>query len=104
MEQLTNCPQCLRHCPADALSCGRGKAFFAGEQDIGDRSHHEHDHERREHGPHGRPDKYTLEGLLMICGHHLHHGGADDLSFAVLSANEQEELKLLLTKLVDSWE
>lgn len=103
MEQLTNCPQCPRHCPTDALNCGRGKAFFAGEQDTGDRPHPEHDHEHRERGPHGRPDKNTLEGLLMICGHHLHHGGTDDLSFAALSTDEQEKLKALLIKLVDSW-
>lgn len=104
MDNLTNCPQCPRHCSVDALSCGRGKAFFADKQDTGDRSHHEYNHEHRERGPHGRPNKSTLEGLLMICVHHLHHGGADNQSFATLSVAEQEELKALLTKLVDSWE
>ena len=41
----------------------------------------------------------------MICGHTLHHGEKNRAElFAGLSGSEQQKLKMLLTKLVDSWE
>lgn len=48
----------------------------------------------------------SLYGLLRMCGHSLHHGVIDGQSpeaFAVLSPEEQEQLKTLLQKLVKSW-
>jgi len=110
MDERNNCPQCPRHCPADALSCGRGRAYFDQENDAPKQGHGhgEHDHKNRgsheEHGDHhSKPGKNTVEGLLRICGHKLHHGGVDGDLCAALSEGEQKQLKELLTKLVESW-
>ena len=107
MDDITNCPQCPRHCPADALSCGRGRAFFGQESSMQeDHEEHEHrgfDHPRGERGHHGKPDLETLEGLLQACGHALHHGREESVSFTALSQEEQLQLKMLLKKLLESW-
>lgn len=42
---------------------------------------------------------------MRVCGHYLHHnGGEGEELFAALNGAEQESLKGLLKKLVDSWE
>ena len=65
---------------------------------------HHHGHG---HGPHGgsMPAPDSLEGLLLRCGHALHHGGhgQKDL-FAGLTQQEQDDLRGLLPKLVGSWQ
>ncbi|MGM9651313.1 MAG: hypothetical protein ACI3VX_05175 [Faecousia sp.] len=51
------------------------------------------------------PDLNTTSGLLMACGHALHHqsrGSTDP--FEALSQAEREELEGLLNKLLHSWE
>jgi len=110
MSELTNCPQCPRHCPVDALSCGRGRAYFQGNENeqSGNMEAHErgaHGHGKHEHERRGPLDKESLPGLMRICGHTLFHRSGDDVDlFAALSAQEQEQLKTLLKKLVASWE
>ncbi len=107
MDNITNCPQCPRHCPADALSCGRGRAFFG--QESGMQAYHEghvhkdFDHPHGERGHHAKPDLETLEGLLQACGHTLHHGRGGTVDFTALSQEEQLQLKTLLKKLFESW-
>lgn len=121
---------CPRGCDKDALSCGRGKAYFQAhenpmqdtsnvaqepKQDATSHNHHEHG------GHHGRKDsgrghhhmaqfpKDSLESLLMQCGHHLFHAArkGEELNaneiVKGLSSSEQEELKALLSKLIASW-
>lgn len=109
MDTMTNCPQCPRHCPADALSCGRGRAFF-GQESTGQADHERHEHKdfdrphpHGENGHHVKPDLETLEGLLSVCGHALHHGRGESVDFTALSQEEQLQLKTLLKKLLESW-
>lgn len=78
------CPGCGRHCPADALSCGRGQAIMAGERGYKDHDHRRHEHRgsggfepdehsfRRDHGVPFEKDN-SLYGLMRKCGHHLYH-------------------------------
>ena len=79
------CDQCDRHCPLDALRCGRGRRKYGGEQTesrermpIGrleqeHRPHDDHHHEEHDHhGRHGHHDEHEHHG-----GHHdehEHHG------------------------------
>lgn len=65
-EQTQVCPQCGRHCPADALQCGRGRAYF-GESGADD----DHDGEGRHHHGHG-------DGHDHHHGHDHSHGGGHD--------------------------
>lgn len=102
--QTTTCPQCPNHCPSDALHCDRGRAFFASEKDPGTATTELGHHGPSDHAPHSTPGKNTLEGLLRICGHTLHHQEISGNLFQALSAEEQDQLKALLAKLVDSWE
>ena len=47
------------------------------------------------------PEPDSLEGLLLRCGHRLHHGGPDQCSlFSALTPDEQELLQRLLQKLL----
>lgn len=102
-----NCPCCGRHCPSDALSCGRGMEYFGvtGKQ--------------RERGGHGGPGRgedpnaplsQRVLGAMRRCGHYLHHnaghGGAVDSEalLAALSEREQQELLDLLNKCMQGWE
>lgn len=112
---MTNCPQCPRRCPIEAVSCERGEELvrrikagepldLSGLRESQERRHRDR-HGHGKHDGHGRPDKNTLEGLLMICGHTLHHGEKKRAElFAGLTGSEQQELKVLLAKLVNSWE
>ena len=109
MDNTTNCPQCPRHCTADALSCGRGRAFFGQESSMQE-DHEEHEHRGFDHpysygerGHHAKPDLETLEGLLSACGHTFHHGKGESVDFTALSLEEQLQLKTLLKTLLESW-
>ena len=102
MDNLTNCPQCPKHCPVEALSCGRGRAYFGQSIEAQPQEVHD-DHHHGEHGHHGKPNLDSLEGLLRFFGHALHHGSVEDDAFTALSMDEQEQLKGLLKKLADSW-
>ncbi len=62
-EALPNCPRCRRHCPIDAVSCGRGKELveklLSGEMTLeaaaqpGEGKPREgHSHEGHHHGGH----------------------------------------------------
>lgn len=42
-------------------------------------------------------------GLLMQCGHFLHHGGADGADLSALNPAEQAELERLLAVLLADW-
>ena len=109
MGNIMNCPQCPRHCPSDALGCGRGRAFF-GQKSSMQEDHEEHEyrgfdhpHLHGERGHHAKPDLENLEGLLSVCGHALHHGRRETVDFTALSLEEQLQMKTLLKKLLESW-
>lgn len=119
--QKKTCPICPNHCAEDALHCEKGKSYFRGGQgDNRQQGHfhkgrhggrHEHGHEPSHGKPHGYFDNHFSEdglpGVFMQCGHHLfrclHEGMDDKEMFYGLSDSEKEELKGLLTKLLDSW-
>ncbi len=86
-----HCDQCENQCPVDDLKCGKGRRHFGLEPDEGGKGH-----------GHSMPEGPL--GLLMQCGHVLHHGGAggEDLLRA-LNAGEQAELERLLTALLNDW-
>ena len=99
-EQITNCPQCGRHCDLTMPNCERGKRFaeqitngVTPEQAMSG-GHHDHHHG-------GRPDDDSLAGMFRACGHRLHHGGEGaEKMFDKLTPQEQETLKGLLKKLL----
>lgn len=124
------CPMCPRGCNQNALSCGRGKAYFQAQetqsnletasnalhnQDSTSQSypdHSTHHGKRKGRGHHHRENQFpqdSLASLLMQCGHHLFHltrkGDEVDADEIVkgLSASEQDQLKELLKKLITSW-
>lgn len=86
-----HCDQCENQCPIDALQCGRGRRHFGLEQDNSGR------------GERGREMPSGALGLLMQCGHFLHHGGANGADLSALNTQEQAELERLLTVLLTDW-
>lgn len=86
------CDQCENKCPIDALSCGKGRRHFGMEPSESGKERH------------GRKMPDGVIGLLMQCGHVLHHGGADDQDLLqVLKLQEQAELERILKILLDDW-
>ncbi len=91
------CPGCKRHCSADHLHCSRGKSYFRQETD-----------QTIEKGRDNSSMKDETVLLMLRCGHLLHHGLSeraekeDILQF--LSADEKNELTMLLKKCLNSWE
>ena len=95
----TNCNQCPNGCPADALKCGKGRAYF----------------ERLKSGeaaPEPLPESENeLVRLLTKCGRIAEHksskmrehGKDDGAMFQSLSEEEQTQLSTLLTKLQTTW-
>lgn len=83
------CPQCPNHCSKDALMCGRGQAYFGGEQTQSSR-----------HMP--RKEDDSIIGLLRQCGHILHHG-TQSPDIDKLTPQEQQSLRQLLIKLMENW-
>ena len=84
-----HCNQCENQCPIDALKCGKGRRHFGLEPAEG-----------------GKPDREMpggALGLLMQCGHFLHHGGADGADLSALNPAEQAELERLLAVLLTDW-
>lgn len=90
--QGQTCPQCGRHCPADALECGRGRSYFgvAGEeQGCG----HKHKH------------LGGLPGLLHRCGRFVRHSDLEEAElFQALTGEEKAALQDILEKLSASWQ
>ena len=89
-----NCSQCPRHCPADALSCGRGKAYF----------------ERLRSGDQFESDDETANALVELAQGVKHMGtmmkrmGRDTTSLLdALTEDEQAQLLALLKKQQDSF-
>lgn len=87
------CDQCENQCPIDALQCGKGRRHFGLDSADGSK---------------GKPSREMPSGplgLLMQCGHFLHHGGAavEDL-LSALKPQEQAELERLLMVLLTDWE
>ncbi len=101
-DEMTNCPQCENHCPADDLRCGRGRRYFEEDGMEGPdemrhechRHHGPHDRfhepdEERHHGrgcrrhrdedcrherrPHPPLDPDTLEGAFRMCARAMRH-------------------------------
>lgn len=84
-----HCDQCENQCPIDALKCGKGRRHFG-----------------LEHAEGGKPNREMpggVLGLLMQCGHILHHGGANGVDLSALNPQEQKELERMLTVLLNSW-
>lgn len=99
--KMQKCPLCHNHCPADSLSCSKGKKHFAAEsggkptKESADGKHEEKKHPKDRHGKeyekkqkkelvkeHGKKQekevrkyeqKDDLYSLLRSCGHYLHH-------------------------------
>ena len=94
-----NCNQCPKGCPADALSCGKGRAYF----------------ERLQNGeaaPAALPESENeLVRLLTKCGKVAEHksgkmrerGKDESAMFRCLTEEEQSALKELLSKLQTTW-
>ena len=94
-----NCNQCPKSCPADALSCGKGRAYF----------------ERLQNGeaaPAAMPESENeLVRLLTKCGKVAEHksekmrqhGKDESAMFQCLTEEEQTVLKELLSKLQTTW-
>ncbi|MGN0998887.1 MAG: hypothetical protein ACI4PO_04990, partial [Faecousia sp.] len=80
-----HCDQCENQCPIDALKCGKGRRHFGLEPENGGR------------GEHSREMPGGALGLLMQCGHFLHHSGENGADLSALNAQEQAELERLLT-------
>lgn len=83
-----HCDQCENQCPVDALQCGKGARHF-GLEPAG---------EGKREMPGG------AIGLLLRCGHFLHHGGVKGADVSALNPQEQAELERLLTILLTDWE
>lgn len=66
--------------------------------------HHDHHGPHGHHGPHDlkHADPNTLYGLMRLCGHALRFSPDQEAAFNGLSADEQAQLKTLLTKLLAS--
>ena len=98
---MNKCPGCSHHCDLNNLQCGKGEAILRGEEV----SSHSHEHKEGRHGGkhhgHRRPEfpEGSLADLMSKCGHRLFHGG-DEGIFDVLSAQEQNALRDILTKLL----
>lgn len=84
-----HCDQCENQCPIDALQCGKGRKHFGLEPEGS--------------GKPGREMPGGALGLLMQCGHFLHHGGADGADLSALNPAEQAELERLLAVLLTDW-
>ena len=83
------CDQCENQCPIDALKCGKGRRHFGLEPAEGEMP--------------GREMPGGPLGLLMQCGHFLHHCGANGADLSALTPQEQAELERLLTTLLADW-
>lgn len=77
--QMRVCPQCGRHCAADALQCGRGRAYFGEDgadhdHDRGGRHHHGH-RDGHDHCHHHAPDMEwgDLAEKFERCGRLISH-------------------------------
>lgn len=93
----TNCNQCPNGCPADGLSCDKGRAYF----------------ERLKNGEEAvlPPSDNPLVQLLTSCAKVAEHKsvkmrehGADESGiFKCLTAEEQTQLQTFLFKLQKTW-
>ncbi|MGN0178732.1 MAG: hypothetical protein ACI4DY_04725 [Monoglobaceae bacterium] len=94
------CPCCGLHCSIDSLHCMRGHKFFAHKADADTL-------DKKSKGDNTELNIACDEaiGLMLQCGHYLHHGmkdiDCDILSF--LSDNEKSELTSLLKKCIEHW-
>lgn len=97
--EMQYCDQCDNHCPANALKCGRGRRHF-GLENVNNGQHM-----AQHHGKHGHSLPDGPLGLLMQCGHVLHHGGTTGENLlSALTLQEQAELERMLKVLLADWE
>lgn len=95
----TNCNQCHNACPADALKCGRGRAYFEALKNG-------------EPIPERSPSTNPLVLALSACGRAAEHKSArmrdhdvDDAEmFRCLTQEEQAQLQAILSKLKQTWD
>ena len=104
MDEVNKCPGCSCHCERDNLQCGKGEAYFRGENISAYTQSHKEDRRRdgRHHG-HRKPEfpAGSLADLMTKCTHRLFHG-SDESVFSVLSDQEQHALQNILVKLLDN--
>lgn len=103
MENTNKCPGCPRHCDRNNLQCGKGEAYFRGEDISAQRDYTgNHRHGGKHHG-HRKPEfpAGSLADLMVKCGHRLFHS-EESTMFAVLTSEEAETLNNLLNKLLHS--
>lgn len=108
------CPLCPNHCPADNLKCGKGHAHFNnGSKTMENRHPHRECFKgfggrRKEHFT-ADLSKDSLPYLLFYSSHYLHkmlhERSVEDEKrlFACLDETEQNQLKMLLQKLLTHW-
>lgn len=110
------CPLCPNHCPADNLRCGKGHAHFKnGNKTTETTNHYSHREyfkgfggRKREHFR-ADPSKDSLPYLLFYSSHYLHemlHEKSiedEEWLFVCLDETEQNQLKMLLQKLLTHW-
>ena len=94
IELPEHCTQCENHCPAEALRCGRGKAYYA----------------RLKNGEEFRCDNDAVNALVECAQAAKHmgrmltlHGGSADDILSALNADEQAQLLALLQKQQVRW-
>lgn len=93
-----NCNQCPKSCPADALSCGKGRAYFERLQNG-------------ENSPEIAGSENELVRLLTKCGKVAEHksekmrehGKDEAVMFQCLTGEEKAKLQELLSKLQTTW-
>lgn len=113
-ERNETCPLCSNHCPADNLKCGKGHAYFKNDSKTMENRHFHREYFK---GFDGRkrghltvePAKDSLLYLLFGCSHYLHEMlhekkiEDEKVLFAGLDETEQNQLKVLLQKLLARW-
>lgn len=108
------CPLCPNHCPADNLKCGKGHTHFGNDSKTMENNHPHREYfkgfggKRKEHFT-ADLSKDSLPYLLFYSSHYLHkmlhERSVEDEKrlFSCLDETEQNQLKMLLQKLLTHW-
>lgn len=108
------CSLCPNHCSADNLKCGKGYAHFMNDSKTTEKSHAQREYfkgfgGRRKGHFTADPSKDSLPYLLFYSSHYLHemlHERSieeEKRLFTCLDETEQNQLKMLLQKLLTHW-
>lgn len=78
-ENRTTCPCCPNHCEADALQCGKGRAYFGKEEQDGGHGDDGNSHgSGNSHHRHGRHEFVKGERESAGERHGRHHGAKEN--------------------------